>query len=77
MAKLNWNKTNSTKKVANYIVENPSYNKIKTNKIGSDVHIANLAKKCYNTMIKDPKNENRNPEDIWVDSLTWAKSKMK
>lgn len=77
MAKLDWNKNNSYKKATNYLIENPIYGKIINNKVGSDAHIANLAKKCYNTMIKDPKNLNRNPEDLWVDSLTWAKSKLK
>lgn len=76
MAKLDWNKTKISKQIDNNRLNSdviPESSKILSPN-GSDAHITNLAKKCYNKMIIDPKNINLNPEDIWIKSLTWAKS---
>ena len=77
MSKLNWEKSNTASKAVNYVLDNPEYSNFKPTRKGSDSHITNLAKKCYNKMIKDPKNLNIKPEYIWEKSLVWAKKVAK
>ena len=65
MKKLDQNKAKSFKESDNYSVKE---SKKVSSEFGSDVHITNLAKKCYAKMILDPKNTLLNPEDLWVKS---------